>query len=140
MNFELYINQLQNWPPDGRHILANYNENSIIVYQAYKPSIAKAICKNQNFHSEECIQNGYSMNRMTWIKTNFLWMMFRSGWATKKDQECILAIRVKLDGFNELLKNSVRTSHHNNDQSNSLIKNSDVVLQWDPDHKPGGTV
>jgi len=26
------------------------------------------------------------MNRMTWIKPNFLWMMYRSGWASKKNQ------------------------------------------------------
>jgi len=26
---------------------------------------------------------------MTWIKTNFLWMMYRSGWACKKNQEVI---------------------------------------------------
>ncbi|MFM7854759.1 MAG: DUF4291 family protein [Flammeovirgaceae bacterium] len=29
---------------------------------------------------------GLSLNRMTWMKPNFLWMMYRSGWATKHNQ------------------------------------------------------
>ncbi len=39
------------------------------------------------------------MNRMTWIKPNFLWMMYRSGWAVKKNQERILAIKLTKKGF-----------------------------------------
>ncbi|WP_216092858.1 DUF4291 family protein [Candidatus Marithrix sp. Canyon 246] len=26
---------------------------------------------------------------MTWIKTNFLWMMYRSEWGTKQGQETV---------------------------------------------------
>ena len=37
---EPYLNQLAQWPASGRHILAQYDETSIIVYQAYRPSIA----------------------------------------------------------------------------------------------------
>jgi hypothetical protein len=28
----------------------------------------------------------FSLRRMTWIKPGFLWMMHRSGWATKPNQ------------------------------------------------------
>lgn len=45
----------------------------------------------------------FKMDRMTWIKPSFLWMMYRSGWATKKDQERILAIDIKREGFNTFL-------------------------------------
>lgn len=75
-----YASQKDLWPKDGNHILAQFNDHSIIVYQAYNPKIAMAMVQSQNFHSEECTKSGFSMNRMTWIKTNFLWMMFRSGW------------------------------------------------------------
>ena len=42
------------------------------------------------------VKNGYfggafSLDRMSWIKPNFLWMMFRSGWGTKEGQEVTLA-------------------------------------------------
>jgi hypothetical protein len=61
---------------------------------------------------------------MTWIKTNFLWMMYRSGWASKRFQERILAIRLTRKGFEEILMKA------NGDGS--------VRLQWDPDHTPSG--
>ena len=43
------------------------------------------------------------MSRMTWIKPNFLWMMYRSGWGSKEHQEVTLAIRLRRDAFDEIL-------------------------------------
>ena len=45
----------------------------------------------------------FSFSRMSWIKTNFLWMMYRCGWATKPGQEHVLAVRITHDGFNTIL-------------------------------------
>ena len=36
---DLYQSQIQTWPPEGRHILAHYDDSSIVVYQAYRQSI-----------------------------------------------------------------------------------------------------
>ena len=143
MELESYEEQSRKWPQNGNYILASYDSDSIVVYQAYKPSIAKAIVKSQNFHSEECAKSGYSMTRMSWIKTNFLWMMYRSGWATKKDQELILAIRLKRTGFDDILAKSVNASAHSapnfdHQQWKDDLAASDVRLQWDPDHDPDG--
>ncbi len=35
------------WPKEGRHILAQYDEESIVVYQAYCPEIAEFAVKHQ---------------------------------------------------------------------------------------------
>jgi hypothetical protein len=127
------------WPSEGKHILAQYNEKSIIVYQSYKPSIAEHAVKNKCFLG--C--DDFNPNRCTWIKTNFLWMMYRCGWNTKKDQERTLAIELKIEFFEEILKNSVH-SHFNDkvfddkDVHAKALKNADVVMQWDPDHHPKG--
>ena len=43
------------------------------------------------------------MGRMTWIKPSFLWMMSRSGWATKPGQEHVLAVRMSRAGFENIL-------------------------------------
>lgn len=45
----------------------------------------------------------YNPVRMTWVKTNFLWMMFRSGWASKPNQERVLAIFVRRERFDYYL-------------------------------------
>jgi uncharacterized protein DUF4291 len=73
-----YLEQLPTWPPSGRHILAQFDDDSIYVYQAYRPAIANYAVTNQRFGGE------FSYNRMSWIKPNFLWMMYRSGWAGRK--------------------------------------------------------
>ena len=120
-------------------ITAQQTENEIIVYQAYNPAIADYAVKHQKFGGEH-----YSFNRMTWIKPNFLWMMYRSGWASKPDQERILAISIKKDFFLTLLRegelSSIDQSTH---QEVSIWKrwlhNSEVRIQWDPHHRPDGT-
>jgi hypothetical protein len=38
---EAYLRQIENWPQTGKHILANYDDETIIVYQAYRPPIGK---------------------------------------------------------------------------------------------------
>lgn len=50
---ELYISQLQRWPKEGRHIMGQFDDNSIIVYQAYKPSIANYAVQHQKFGGQD---------------------------------------------------------------------------------------
>ncbi len=122
------------WPPTGKVILhsphVNMPNDTIILYQAYNDSIANYAVANQTF--KNCPD--FSTTRMTWLKPNFCWMMYRSGWATKLNQERILAITMKRDQFNEMLKESVSTSKKDGDKSSNV----DVRLQWDPDHDPFG--
>ena len=88
-----YQAQRARWPTQGRHILAQYDDDSVVVYQAYRPSIGRHAVDHQQFGGE------WSFDRMSWIKPNFLWMMYRSNWATHPNQEHILAIRLARDGF-----------------------------------------
>ena len=39
--------QDKTWPKEGRYILAQYDEDSIVVYQAYCPEIADYAVKHQ---------------------------------------------------------------------------------------------
>ena len=83
---EPYLVQNPLWPKTGRVLLAQTDSESVIVYQAYQPTTGHFAAKYGYFG------NGFSMSRMTWIKPNFLWMMYRSGWGTKEGQEVTLAI------------------------------------------------
>jgi hypothetical protein len=137
MKTKNYLEQVHSWPNTGRHILAQFDETSICVYQAYRPSIAEYAVANQRFGGD------FSYSRMSWIKPNFLWMMYRAGWATKEGQERILAIRLPRAFFDELLRSSVRSSRDperfDSEESWRLaVAESDVRLQWDPDHDPSG--
>ncbi|KAK9696826.1 hypothetical protein K7432_012263, partial [Basidiobolus ranarum] len=138
---ERYLDQENfSWPSSGRHILGHYDDESIFLYQAYSPQISESAVRCQSFLTE-CPQNGFSLTRMTWLKPNFLWMMYRSGWATKYNQERILALRVSRLGFEKILRASVSTSKLPDEtlcQYRSRLKESPVRLQWDPDHLPNG--
>jgi len=137
LHLERYTDQLRRWPAAGRHILAQFDDSSIVVYQAYRAGIGHFAAEHQYFGGV------FSLQRMSWIKPNFLWMMYRSGWGTKSDQEVTLAVRLKRTAFDEILKQAVHSSfnpdvYESEKTWQTAVANSDVRLQWDPDHDPSG--
>ena len=45
---ESYMEQVtKEWPRRGRHILAQYDDHSVVVYQAFCPEIAEYAVKHQ---------------------------------------------------------------------------------------------
>ena len=134
---ELYLDQVKRWPAIGRHILAQFDPDSVVVYQAYRPAIGRYAVEHQRFGGE------FSLNRMTWIKPNFLWMMYRSGWGTKEGQEITLAVTIPRVLFDEILASAVPSTFDANrfethDAWKQALATSEVRLQWDPDHGPDG--
>lgn len=136
MNIETipYSQYVENIPQEGRCILGQQTNEQIIVYQAYNNSIADFAIENQYFGG-----NSYSYSRMSWIKPNFLWMMYRCGWAQKENQERVLGIWIRKTDFDFILQESVFSSYqeniyetHENWKNELAIK--PVRLQWDPDH------
>lgn len=138
MRVERYSEQAAKWPASGRHLLAQFNDESVIVYQAYRPSIAEFACRHRYFGGPD-----FSFTRMTWIKPSFLWMMHRSSWATKRDQERVIAIYLYRAYFEGLLARAVSSSYDRDSFEDrgkwaDAVKHSEVRVQWDPDHDPMG--
>ncbi len=134
---ESYTAQAEHWPRSGRHILAQYDDRSIVVYQAYRPEIGRFAAEHGCFGGE------FSFSRMSWIKTNFLWMMYRSGWGAKPDQEVTLAVRLHRWAFDALLVQAVHSSfvpevYASRSEWEQQGAASSVRLQWDPDHSTNG--
>lgn len=115
-----------------RQIRAVYDDHIIRVYQAYSDQIADAALVSGTF-----ISPPFKMDRMTWIKPSFLWMMYRAGWGYKDPgQHRILAIDIKRDGFDWALAHSC-SSHPapsmSRDDWDKLKAASPVRIQWDPE-------
>lgn len=128
---------IDSWPVAGRSILAQFDEHSVIVYQAYRQSIGHFAAEHQYFGGD------FSLDRMTWVKPNFLWMMYRSNWGRTEGQEVVLAIRLARAAFDQILGSAVNSSFESSDYLDSpswkrALKASEVRLQWDPDHAPDG--
>lgn len=118
-------------------IRADYNRDSIVVYQAYGEKIAQAALKAGKFMPP------FSLNRMTWIKPSFLWLMERSGWGRKRGQENILAVRIKRNGWDKALGLGVLTSfnpqiHPSPDIWREQFAQAMVHVQWDPERSIRG--
>lgn len=115
-----------------RQIRANHDEKTIRVYQAYSNTIANSALAHGTFVSPP-----FKIERMTWIKPSFLWMMYRSGWGKKDSgQNRILAIDITHEGFEWALTHSC-LSHRDPSMSEEawqqLKNNSPVRIQWDPE-------
>lgn len=115
-----------------REVRAAFSDTTVRVYQAYSPEIARRAVAAGRFVPP------FSMDRMTWIKPSFTWMMYRAGWGDKPGQEHILAIDILRTGFEEALSRSC-LSHFDKDFHESpeawklALKQSPVRIQWDPE-------
>lgn len=132
-----YVEQRARWPAAGRHILAQFDDDVVVVYQAYRPEIGLDAARHGRFGP------AWSRGRMSWIKPNFLWMMYRCGWASKPGQEVVLALWLPRAGLDEILAAAVPSAHDERLHATradwqAAVARSDVRLQWDPDHGPGG--
>jgi hypothetical protein len=115
-----------------RQIRAVYDDKAVRVYQAYSDAIADSALAHGTFVSPP-----FKMERMTWIKPSFLWMMYRAGWGFKESgQSRILAIDITREGFEWALAHSC-LSHAEPSMSKEeweRLKNSAPVrIQWDPE-------
>ena len=122
---------------NSKEIRAVYTDETIRVYQAYNKTIAEEAVKNGTFGAH------FSMDRMTWIKPSFLWMMYRCGWAQKENQEHVLAIDIKRTGFDKAVDSAVISTFSEDlgitkEEWQKRVKESDVRVQWDPEKDING--
>jgi hypothetical protein len=118
-------------------IRADFDRDTIVIYQAYSAAIADAALAAGQFVTP------FSFHRMTWIKPSFLWLMHRSNWGKKSGQERILAVRIKRSGWEKALSLAVLTSYEpgafaSPDDWAEQFAAAQVHLQWDPERSLRG--
>lgn len=118
-------------------VRAVYDRETITIYQAYSSAIAQPALKEQTFVPP------FSFQRMTWIKPSFLWLMERSNWGQKSQQEMILTVRIKRSGWEEALSLGVLTAyepkvHRSLDDWQMQFAEAVVHIQWDPERSLRG--
>lgn len=116
----------------AREIRADFDRETIVVYQAYSPAIADAALRSGAFVPP------FSLGRMTWIKPSFFWLMHRSRWGGKGGQERILAVRITREGWERALAMAVLTSFEPSafrspEDWRGRFLGAKVHLQWDPE-------
>ena len=120
-------------PPLHRSIRALHTPTTITVYQAFPPAIASAALAAGTFVPP------FKRTRMTWIKPSFTWMAYRSGYASKDNQERVLAVEMTRDGFEWALRNAVLSHwgegevYASEEEWRRVKDGSCVRVQWDPE-------
>lgn len=123
------MKQIMKFPIRARH-----TPERITVYQAYNKAIGHPAAEAGTLDVP-----AFSKTRMTWIKPQFLWMMYRAGWGHKDaNQAVILEIEMTRTGFNRLLENACLASfdpsvHDSRDAWQADLKARPNRVQWDPD-------
>ena len=120
-----------------REIRADYDRDSIVIYQAYPATIADAAIGAGRFVAP------FSFTRMTWIKPSFLWLMHRSNWGNKAGQERTLAVRMSRVGWDKALAMGVVTSYEptvfrSPDDWSDQFRRATVHVQWDTERSLRG--
>ncbi|MEK2471783.1 MULTISPECIES: DUF4291 domain-containing protein [Streptomyces] len=113
-------------------IRALHTADTVTVYQAYAPSLGLPAARDGRFPA------AWKRDRMTWIKPSFLWMMYRCGWATKADQETVLAVEITREGFDRALDHAclshyVPGLHPDRAAWQRELRRSPARVQWDPE-------
>ncbi len=117
-----------------RQIRAHFDDQTIRVYQAYSNTIADSALSHGTFTTPP-----FKVERMTWIKPSFLWMMYRSGWGLKETgQQRILAIDISHEGFLWALSHSCPSNFNKQDfvtesKWKQAKDQNPVRVQWDPE-------
>lgn len=118
-------------------IRADFDGETIVVYQAFSAQVAVPSVAAKRFVAP------FSLNRMTWIKPSFLWLMERSNWGQKSGQEHVLAVRITRVGWEEALSLGVLTHpepklYPNSDAWREQFEQAPVHIQWDPERSLRG--
>lgn len=115
-----------------RQLRATFGPQWVRVYQAYSSTIADAAIEAGR------LVPPFRFQRATWIKPSFLWMMHRSAWASRVQQERILAIDISREGFEWALAHGALSTfdpsvYASIEAWKRALSDAPVVIQWDPD-------
>ena len=113
-------------------ILAHYDDHGVDVYQAFESRTVEEAVRLQRFGV------GFGLDRMTWIKPSFGWMLYRSSYAGKHGQDRIARVTIRHDGFLAALADAVPSSYErelytSRSEWSIALKRGEARYQWDPD-------
>lgn len=97
---------------------AEWDDEGVYFYQAYNDDIANWAVEHQKFGGPK-----FKPARMTWIKPSFAWVLYRSGYGHKHNQNRILKVKLPHHAVADLLSGC--KCRHGGGGSKGRV-------QWDP--------
>lgn len=121
-----------------RALLATFDDATVTVWQAHSHSVADEAVRTNGFGG-----SSWRTDRMTRFRLSLPSLLYRNGWATRKDRERILAVRVARSGFDALLRQAVHAAMEADCYATRAAwalatRFANVTLAWHPDVDPSG--
>ena len=82
-----------------QEFIGEWDDEGVWVYQAYNDAIADWAVEHQRLGGP-----AFKPGRMTWVKPSFAWVLYRSGYARKHNQNRVLKIKISHDALAGLLE------------------------------------
>jgi len=115
-----------------KKVFAHFDDDGVFVYQAFRrATVTHAVLKGT-------FGKGFGLNRITWIKPSFAWMLQRSKYATKSRMDGIAKIKLSHEAWLYILGNSIQTQFdcqlfESETTWQDAQRKTDITHQWDPE-------
>lgn len=115
-------------------IYADFDDNSVVVYQAFRRSTVVEAQALGTFG------RGFGFERTSWIKPSLGWIVHRTRHASRRRMDGVARIRLCRKAFDALLLESVETKPRglSEDDWRRRFQRARVIHQWDPDRALDG--
>lgn len=110
--------EVHEFHPDVQVFRGEWDDEGVFFYQAFNDDIADWALQHQCFGGPK-----FKPARMTWIKPSFAWVLYRSGYGRKHNQNRILKVKVPHTSVADLLSRC---------QCKEGGGGSNGRVQWDP--------
>lgn len=110
--------EMHEFYPDVQVFRGEWDDEGVFFYQAFNDDIADWAVQHQCFGGPK-----FKPMRMTWIKPSFAWVLYRSGYGYKHNQNRILKVKVQHAAVADLLSRC---------QCKEGGGGSNGRVQWDP--------
>jgi hypothetical protein len=132
LRYRAYIDQKDNWTKHKQVIMAQYNDELIVLYAAAPRKRVRGAALTE-------LQPG----GMLWLSVEFTGVAQRSGWGTHPERGGVLAVWVARPAFDTLLTEAVPTRYQPGsfpDEAawQAAAEQSGVRAQWDAIRTPDG--
>ena len=125
-------------PADPRVVCATFDPDEVVVWQAHSNEVADCALRHGRFGGR-----AWRTDRVTRFRLSLPSLLARNGWATREGRERILAVRLKREGFDTMLRQAVHAGYEpeiyaTRNTWHLATRYGHVVVAWHPDVDPSG--
>ena len=122
----------------GRQVLATYDDDSVVVWQAHCPEVARPALDSGHLGGP-----AWSTDRLSRLRLSLPSLLDRCDWGRRVGRERILAISLKRTGFEAMLRQAAHAAFEPAIYASTAswrlaTRYTNVVIDWFPDRDTTG--